>query len=515
VKTLISRLTTPWTIIAILFCVKLITPGFSDPDFYWHLKTGEYIVSNFSIPKIDPFAYTSSGMHWVAHEWLSEVIFHLVDKSFGFWGLKILVASTFCATFTVLFRFAKKMTRNDTRALILVLVFFAPLMPYGSPRPQIFTFLLFTILLFILLNFKYLKSTKYLFAIPFLMPLWVNLHGAYAVGFVMLLLFTGLEWAKHIFTDNRDLQLRRDLWRLTVCVLISGLTANINPHFFEIWTYPFYLVSMEVSKGIIAEWRSPDFHQTFYKYYLIVIIGFLLSLIYLKKKPDITELAFPVFFICAGMVSQRHLPLTCFVLLFFSAAMYRHIALPIEWLTSFGKAKSAIDATTKEIDKSVVGWLNLGLILAVGASVMHMGIGAKQEQSVEKDLPVKAVDYILKNNITGNMLNDYGYGGYLIYRLAPARKVFIDGRADMYGDPFVSDFLEIHNGGNNWKEKFDKFSIDYVITSKGAPIRQILLIEGNFKEVFEADGHSVLVRTGTTNPGTAKAGSNESSLNIK
>ncbi|HST79537.1 MAG TPA: hypothetical protein VLN58_13715 [Verrucomicrobiae bacterium] len=80
---LISRLTIPWTIITILFCVKLMTPGFSDPDFYWHLKTGEYIVSNLSVPQVDPFAYTSIGKHWVAHEWLSEVIFYLVDRLYS------------------------------------------------------------------------------------------------------------------------------------------------------------------------------------------------------------------------------------------------------------------------------------------------------------------------------------------------------------------------------------------------------------------------------------------------
>lgn len=511
----ISRLTIPATVIAILFFAKMMTPGFSDPDFYWHLKTGEYIVSNFSVPKVDPFAYTSAGMHWIAHEWLSEVIFHLVDKSFGFLGLKVLVASVFCATFFVLFCFAKKINSNDTHALVLTLVFFAPLMPYGSPRPQIFTFLLFAILLFILLDFKYFTQTKYLLAIPFLMPLWVNLHGAYAVGFTVLLLFTVSEWIRHLFTEKKNSQTRRDLWRLTICVAISAITGNINPHFFEIWTYPFYLVSLAVSKGVIAEWRSPDFHQLFYKYYLVVIIGFLLSLIYSKKKPDITELILPVFFICAGMVSQRHLPLTCFVLLFFSAAMYRHIEFPIKWPTSFGKTKSTVDVATKEIDKSVLGWLNLGLILIVGASMTYMDIGKKHEQGIEKDLPVKAVDYILKNKITGNMLNDYGYGGYLIYRLAPDQKVFIDGRADMYGDLFVRDFLEIYNGGSQWEEKFDKFSIDYVISSKSAPIRQILLSKGRFKEVFEADGHSVLVRTETISVDAASAGSNSSALTVQ
>ena len=41
-----------------------------DPDFWWHLRTGELIVTS-GLPSTDPFSWTAGGTAWVMHEWLS------------------------------------------------------------------------------------------------------------------------------------------------------------------------------------------------------------------------------------------------------------------------------------------------------------------------------------------------------------------------------------------------------------------------------------------------------------
>jgi hypothetical protein len=493
-KTLISKFTVPVTVILILCFLKLLNPGFDDPDFYWHLKTGEYIVSHLSVPNTDPFAYTSIGKPWVAHEWLSEVIFYGVDRAFGFTGLSILIAATLCANFLVLFQFSRKLVKNETHALLICLAFLGPLLPYEAPRPQIFTFLLFSLLCMILLEQKYFGSTKKVFLIPILMPLWVNLHGGYAVGFALLALFLGCEWLGYLLAAYRDAATKRNLTKLSFAALLAVATANINPHFIQVWTYPFYLVSLEVAKGTITEWRSPDFHILFYKYCLLLIIGYFLALAYSRKKPDITELALPLFFICSAMVSQRHLPLMCITLLLFTSTLYPHLVLPTNWLKPMSKVGIARNAATRQMSPSTVAFLNILLVAILGGGVVYMKSIGKLQQAFEDSLPVKAADYIIENHITGNMLNEYGYGGYLIYRLSPSRKIFIDGRADMYGDAFVRQYLEIYNGGSRWKEELEKFSIDYVVCEKSAPIRQLLLTEGSFREAYADNLHSVLVR---------------------
>jgi hypothetical protein len=105
------------------------------------------------------------------------------------------------------------------------------------------------------------------------------------------------------------------------------------------------------------------------------------------------------------------------------------------------------------------------------------------------------------------MFNDYGDGGYLIYRLGPQHKVCIDGRVDVYGDAFFKDYNEMYSGAAGWKEKFDRLAIDFAILDNDAPIRQLLLAEGSFKEAFRDQRHSVLLRATPRHaalPGTDK-----------
>jgi hypothetical protein len=493
-KTLLSKLTIPSTVIAIIFLAKVLNPLLPDPDFYWHLKTGEYIASHLSIPKTDPFSYTAAGKPWVAHEWLTEIIFHGANRLLGFAGIRLLVASMLCATFIVLYRFARRMMKNDTRALLVSLLFFAPLMPYGSPRPQVFSFLLFVLLLCILLDYKYFRSSKGFVAIPFLMAAWANLHGAYVVGFALLALFTLTEWLVWRCVGEDGANARPDFRKLAMVMLASAIAVNFNPHGFGAWTHPFYLMSMEASKSMIAEWKSPDFHLLFYKYYLGLILGYFLFVAWCRRRPDLTELLLPLFFIAAGLVSQRHLPLTCFTLLAFTAALYPDMAWPASGPHRAMRSRRLARAAEKQMPAWAVGMLNLLTIVAAAVAVMSSDAVRKSDEQMNASLPVKATDYVLEHGLTGNMFNDYGAGGYLIYRLAPQRKVFVDGRADMYGDAFLKRYMEIVTGGPGWKEQFDSLNIDYAICAKSMALRQLLLASGSYTEAYADASYSVLVR---------------------
>jgi hypothetical protein len=435
-------------------------------------------------------------MPWVAHEWLTELILYGATQFLGFAGIRLLAATMLCATFYVLFRLTKNLVNGEAKALIITVSFFAALMPYWSPRPQIFTFFFFSAYLCLLLNYKYLGSSKRFWLLPATMVLWVNLHGAFLVGIALLLMFLAAEWTMHFYASKNNRTVRNDLTRLSVFVVITCLATLINPQFFHIWTYPFQLVSMEVAKGAVSEWQSPNFHLLFYKIHLTLIIGIFLSFIYSRKKPDLTELFVSLFFISAGLVSQRHLPLTSFVLLGFFGAMYGHIQIPFK-LSISQKYHSAITHTAKsEVNPFFASFINLGLFFIVVALAGFGVISQEKSEETSGMIPVGAANYVKENNISGNMFNDYNFGGYLIYKLTPTQKVFIDGRADLYGDKFISDYLDIYSGKVGWKEKFEKFSIDYVICDKNAALRQLLLAEGSFKEGYSDKFHSVLLRNG-------------------
>src|SRR4030042_6750200 len=74
-------------IIVALGCVFVLNVfGFTDPDFWWHLRTGQFIVETGSIPKAAPFSYTAAGSPWIAHEWLSDLLIYGIESNVGYWG---------------------------------------------------------------------------------------------------------------------------------------------------------------------------------------------------------------------------------------------------------------------------------------------------------------------------------------------------------------------------------------------------------------------------------------------
>jgi hypothetical protein len=122
---------------------------------------------------------------------------------------------------------------------------------------------------------------------------------------------------------------------------------------------------------------------------------------------------------------------------------------------------------------------------------------ASQEAVAKKykeSLPVGAVNFIDENNINGRMYNSYDIGGYLIFRLYPEQKVFIDGRADLYGDDFVKDYLQIETGGPRWESLFNTARVDFAIVDRQAAIRQLLMSREDYALVYDDRRYSVVVK---------------------
>jgi hypothetical protein len=490
-----EKLTIQATIAAILFFIKMMDPGFSDNDFYWHIKTGEYIVSTLSFPVQDIFSFPYFGKEWILHEWLTEVVLYQVFHIFSFTGIQVLVAVVSVCTFLVLCRLSRKLIGNETTAVLVTLLFFVPTIGSASPRPQLFTFLFFAIVLYLLVEYKYFGQSKRLFLLPLMTAVWANMHAAFFAGLVLLVLFTASEWVLHYFSSRDQRKDVRALRRLSGFVLASILVTALNPQFFKLWLYPFHVISLDTAMGFIHEWQSPNFHLSLFKMYLATIILFVLCAIYAQRKPDLTEMAIPFFFLVSGLTASRHLPLTCFTLLAFTCVFLREN----KWLLQHHMNHAAQAASKNHHDRRIdrlLPALNLALLVLFGSIMIRSDMRGKEQNMVDAVLPVKAADFIVSHEIKGRMFNNYGDGGYLIYRLGPQQKVFIDGRADIYGDKFLNEYLDIYYGAAGWKEKFDRFSIDYVICHMNAPIRQLLLLEGSFTEAYSDSRHSVLLRTG-------------------
>lgn len=478
-----------------VFVLLLTLLPLTDSDYFWHLKTGEYIVAHAALPAGDVFSYTRAGHPWVLHEWLFEVLLYAVSAGFGTTGVRVLAAALIMAALALSFTTARRLASAAAAwaPLLIGTYTFATGM---SPRPQLLTYVCFAYYLAVLLRFKYEHATKALFVLPLVMVVWVNAHAAYAVGIALVLLFTACEWIVWASGSARDPAAKQRLVRLTQAVCLVVLASLANPGLFERWSYPLQVVGMEVNQ-FIQEWQSPDFHQAESQAYLVLVLMFFVTSAYNSCKPDLTELALPLVFIVAAYVSKRHLPLAVLALVPFTAlaltrgpsAAIKAFVLglkPVRWYM-------ARRSKGRELGSYEYGlnWL-VACTIAVAVPVYVHGNQLQSGHQPDKVQAEAAVDFIVARGLGGKLLNEYSDGGYLIYRLAPHAKVTVDGRADMYGDQFIKEYMHVYQGAADWQAKFERLGVDLAVLPLDAPIRQLLLGNGRFREVYRDKYYSVL-----------------------
>jgi hypothetical protein len=144
-------------------------------------------------------------------------------------------------------------------------------------------------------------------------------------------------------------------------------------------------------------------------------------------------------------------------------------------------------------NEALLNWLVAGVVVFLQFSHLS-GARADAGREAFASLPTGAADYVAAQRIGGRMFNRYNDGGYLIYRLAPQARVVVDGRADVYGDQFLKDYMHVYDGGADWQARFERLAVDFAVLPLDAPIRQLLLVQGRFHEVYRDAHFSVLRR---------------------
>jgi hypothetical protein len=474
--------------IIVLASSLLIIKSISDGDFFWHLKAGEWLWQNKSLPSEDIFAHTSPEAQtmWahfiITSYWLSQLIYFLFHLAGGMSGIVFL---RFIIALSLIYMMLKRHHGDFILYLSLLMIFMVTLLTlYPLERPHVFSFLCFSVLLYLLEQLKNEKNSSQgktaCFLLPFTMLIWANMHAGYIVGLGTILIFILFEGLKFIHPSLMPLQ--KKTYKNFLIVGTLGIAVSfINPNFYDAITVMF---SQETSYASTSnlEYQSPLWTFKQYNDYrilpyffilLLAVIGMIINL----RKINITEIVLLAGIGYFSFTAIRYIP-------FFMIA-----ALPI---------------TGRYLSK--VNHLKLYRVLicaiALYATVFFTW---KERLNIELitsgkwvntyEYPVAATEFILQNNIKGNMYNNLEWGGYLMWRLGPERKVFIDGRV-LFEDIFkVSKLvLRAHNNGVSgepyWKHTLNKYGVTYaiiplILPSGEFPQIVIALIEDNeWKPVF-------------------------------
>ncbi|MBM3129703.1 MAG: hypothetical protein FJ009_13890 [Chloroflexi bacterium] len=456
---------------AILFLALCVIAAreISDPDFWWHLRTGQFIFETRAIPHTDIFSFTNEGRPWVTHEWLSEVVIYALYALGSFPALMLTFAAIIALTFA--FVYARTPGKPYIAAFAVLLAALAAAPTFGA-RPQMLTLLLGSIFLYVLD-----KRRDLLWLLPPLTILWVNLHSGYALGLVIVAVYLFGEIVAAV-SGQRSAVSPRQLGIIFALCLGAVL---FNPNGAAMYVYPFETLTSRAMQAYIQEWFSPDFHQIEFQPFAWLLIGTLAAMAFAGKRITLTQTILLAGFTLAALRSARNIPI------------FAIIAAPIlaEQLWHLIAARMPPENRRVTRGMAIVNWLILALVIA--ASAARVGMIVLNQSAVERaKYPAAAVEFLHTRAPRGALYNEYGWGGYVIWRLYPATRVFIDGRADVYGDAFIEDvYLKAYRGGADWRAPLEQYAVRVVLIEPGAPLAAQLARDPEWQSVY-ADRQAVV-----------------------
>jgi hypothetical protein len=459
--------------------------AFGDSDGWWHLKTGQYIVQQRRLPVPDPFAFTTAMgapaypeepliRHFnLTHEWLSQVIFYAAYAAAGFGGvvaLRMLLLFSFCALVGLL---VYRRTSGFYWAMAASLAAAKVIPLLAVERPHIFTYVLLAVTLLIL------ERGRPLWLLPPLFLFWANCHGGYIMGWVAL----GGYCARSLWLWWRGQSLagERRLWLVAACcVLVTGL----NPNGFQIFTV---LASYRQSamQSALTEWQPPHYWE--FSVYTVLLYSAALCLLWARTRARLVDWLFFAAFALASLSAMRNVFLIALVgpivvAAYFpwkrAAAWMGQCLLLALLILSYLNAGAAVKLVALVAALGVfsllaargrirIAEIGLAIALASTAYAQATSRGTFRFVAAEEYWPKGAAEFLRAHRIAAPMLNNYHEGGYLIWKLWPQERVFIDGRAlneAVFRDAYRMYLLE-SGGGRDPARLLDDYGIDVVLMS--------------------------------------------------
>jgi len=523
----------------IILALLLIRPV-NEADTWMHIKTGEIMVKDMRITQVDEYSYTKTGEKWLNHQWLSQVIFYLIYKFSGINGLIIFSAIIIFFAFVFLFI---NLYRKDSWLLAVFLTLLVILFSQYVflARPLIFSLLLFSLFILILHRYKYaLSSAKDnlyirppqklmagsvfrlwlwfdklttsrtipsevegkpgwapLYALIPLQILWVNLHGSSIMGIFLIWAFIIGEFIdtriRHDFKNEFVIKGNRYKKLLFVGIALI-ISSGINPYGYSAIFFP--IVEFK-GMGFINEWAPSVYKDIFlnfdimpyYRLFLLISI-----LVFIFKGRAISSSHIIIFgsLLYLSLSGKRHLSLYGFAIApciveYLKGINFKAVSLRLRKFFLYF-ASIVLVLYLVVLGKDIV----TGRYYANQSTYRWFGLG-------RVNYPEEAMNFLEKSGLEGNMFNDYSSGCFLIERLYPLKKVFLDGRNTIYGAKFITE-----NYGNCLKDPLlfealvKKYDINYVFLYYGfsnmAALIPHLYYSQNWQLVFLDDKVCIFAR---------------------
>ena len=472
------------------YSVIILLPGsflLQDADTFWHIHTGQWILDHGQFPVVDSYSYTATGKRWIAIEWLSEIFLALAFKIGEWRGVVILSTIAIATIIATLCFYLLRNLRFSVAIGWTALTAFA-ISPHYLARPHLFSYILLLVWLIILIDAydsEDFKPSTALLCI--LMMLWANLHGGFTFGLALLYVFAGFSCYEKI--------VQRDyvrFWNVLFMLLAVSVSALLTPYGVFSAFQTLEIMNSKFVPTHIAEWISPDFQK--YRIHLFLLVALLTAMAGLGVRLRGPRLILFSMLMFLGLSHIRGLWM-------FFLAIPIILARPVlkrssAWWRTAEYAKCQSSEIVAGASDPVLVYLQkrfivLPAICFAMASLMTIYSWHQINDGPAKNItPKAAIDFVRSAGITGNVFNNYDFGGYLIFSGIPT---FIDGRNAPYSDDFAQRYIETSGlvDINNAFQLLDEYKVNWAILLPNEPLAKALGQSARWHQAY-LDKYSVV-----------------------
>lgn len=460
-----------WLLAALCIGAYINRP-IEDPDLWWHLTVGKWIISQRAIPHMDMWTIFSAGQPWRAYSWSNEVVYALFERFFGIQGVVFLHFALAAALALSLFYCLGRVAHDWFFGALLGILVTANCFQHFSLRPQTLTWICFVWLL--LTAEKILQEglkKKHVAAIIFWLCLWANTHISAILG-----LFAITIWA-----------FKRERLGSSLFMLLIGFFGTLlTPYFGGEWLTFFSKAHHPFTYVNISEFRPATILH--YSTGLLLLLIFLL-IAFWQRAPRLLGLAqilVAAVFVLGGLAVVKFIPFAAIAVAMLLARVWAKSSVDPMLLGSYREAIECLRALKDKVSGEGFAFLLLCLSVVNVWNVVSNPVN-------DKAVPVKAVEYIKTLNLPHPLLNAFTEGGYLMYAFSnsdgsPEHRVSIDGRTNLITNEYWKKYSAAFQGQENWREYIEAVKPQTILWPSASPLCSILLADGNWCRVYRDSG---------------------------
>ena len=454
-----------------------------DTDMWWHLRAGEETINSRAVYLVDTLSYTRAGETWINHSWLTQVLMVGLYKIGEFKALSLWVG--LAAALSMFFIYLQMEGHGLLRAGVVLLASFVSSVVW-SPRPQIFSLLLFAITGYIIFRYKTTGKNQLYWLGPIFI-VWSNLHGGYILGTILIIAVIIGEIFDQILGEISEYSLNwEEIAQLAIWGVAGFVLAAVNPNGVNMWIIPFQTVGVVSLQNLINEWASPDFHQPIQQLMLVLLFGTFAAVGLSKRRLAGSDLVTMVIFGYLALTARRNFGPFALIT---APILSKHLAdlmpawkrkLKRRW-SLFRKVAEFQSRSEKNINSKFQLFVNsvtvlLLIVLAIWKLIYVTNVDLIQR--TEKQIfPHDAVNWLREEKLTGRLINSYNWGGYLTWNLQKY-PVFVDGRTDLFGDEILNKYIDVMSGHEGWENILNDYNVEILLIQANSTIEKVAVTRG-------------------------------------